>query len=347
MCCSWTKPGRCRWRMRSRCQARPRVSCCSAIRSSSISRAREVIPTASAFPPSNTSLAGRGRCRRIAACFSARPGDCPRRSAPSRRRCSTTASSNPSRGSNGNGWRAPARSMARACGGCQSITTAIRTTRSRKLTRSPDWSSNSSRPARRGSTRDGLVRQLTGGDLRIVSPFNAQVNRIAERVAAFDVPVGTVDKFQGQEAPIVIYSMATSRPEDAPRGMEFLYSLNRFNVATSRARCAVVVVASPRLLEPVCRTPEQMKLANALCRYVELARRMRCAEGAMRCQGARGARVLGCQGALVPQCDAPSALIGDLGSSTRVPSTLAREHRWHPGTLALWHPVTAPAYAGA
>ncbi len=118
----------------------------------------------------------------------------------------------------------------------------------------------------------GLVRQLTGGDLRIVSPFNAQVNRLAERVAAFDVPVGTVDKFQGQEAPIVIYSMATSRPEDAPRGMEFLYSLNRFNVATSRARCAVVVVASPRLLEPVCRTPEQMKLANALCRYVELAR---------------------------------------------------------------------------
>ena len=86
------------------------------------------------------------------------------------------------------------------------------------------------------------------------------------------MPVGTVDKFQGQEAPIVIYSMATSRPEDAPRGMEFLYSLNRFNVATSRARCAVIVVASPRLLEPECRTPKQMKLANALCRYVELAR---------------------------------------------------------------------------
>ena len=117
----------------------------------------------------------------------------------------------------------------------------------------------------------GVARQLRGGDLRIVSPFNAQVNRLAEQVAAFGVPVGTVDKFQGQEAPIVIYSMATSRPEDAPRGMEFLYSLNRFNVASSRARCAVIVVASPRLLEPVCRTPEQMKLANALCRYVELA----------------------------------------------------------------------------
>jgi predicted RecB family nuclease len=118
----------------------------------------------------------------------------------------------------------------------------------------------------------GIERQLVAGDLRIVSPFNAQVNRIAERLAGLGVPTGTVDKFQGQEAPIVIYSMATSRSEDAPRGMEFLYSLNRFNVATSRARCAAIVVASHRLLEPDCRTPKQMMLANALCRYVELAR---------------------------------------------------------------------------
>ena len=71
---------------------------------------------------------------------------------------------------------------------------------------------------------------------------------------------------------MVIYSMATSSPEDAPRGMEFLYSLNRLNVATSRARCAAILVASPRILEPECRTPRQMKLANALCRYRELAR---------------------------------------------------------------------------
>jgi superfamily I DNA and/or RNA helicase len=86
------------------------------------------------------------------------------------------------------------------------------------------------------------------------------------------VPVGTVDKFQGQEAPVVIYSMAASSPEDAPHGMEFLYSLNRLNVATSRARCAAIVVGSPRLLSPSCRTPRQMRLANALCRYVEVAR---------------------------------------------------------------------------
>jgi uncharacterized protein len=66
--------------------------------------------------------------------------------------------------------------------------------------------------------------------------------------------------------------MTTSSPEDAPHGMEFLYSLNRLNVATSRARCAAVLVASPRLFEPDCRTPRQMQLANAFCRYLELAR---------------------------------------------------------------------------
>ena len=116
----------------------------------------------------------------------------------------------------------------------------------------------------------GVARQLITADLRIVAPFNAQVNRIAEKVRE-GVQVGTVDKFQGQTCAVVIYSMATSRPEDAPRGMEFLYSLNRLNVATSRARCAVFLVASPRLLEPECRTPRQMQLANALCRYRELA----------------------------------------------------------------------------
>jgi predicted RecB family nuclease len=126
-------------------------------------------------------------------------------------------------------------------------------------------------PGARWDDERGVSRALTAADLRVVAPYNAQVNRLAERLAGRSVPVGTVDKFQGQEAPVVIYSMATSRPEDAPRGMEFLYSLNRLNVATSRARCAAIVAASPRLLEPACRTPRQMALANALCRYVELA----------------------------------------------------------------------------
>lgn len=118
---------------------------------------------------------------------------------------------------------------------------------------------------------DGREEQMTGKDVMVVAPYNAQVSRLTERLMSTGVRVGTVDKFQGQESPVVIYSMATSRREDAPRGMEFLYSLNRLNVATSRARCASILVASPRLFEPECRTPRQMKLANALCRYRELA----------------------------------------------------------------------------
>jgi uncharacterized protein len=90
--------------------------------------------------------------------------------------------------------------------------------------------------------------------------------------ALHGVRAGTVDKFQGQEAPVSLYSMATSSPEDAPRGMEFLYSLNRLNVATSRARCLAVVVANPALIRVRARTPRQMQLANALCRFIELAR---------------------------------------------------------------------------
>jgi len=83
--------------------------------------------------------------------------------------------------------------------------------------------------------------------------------------------VGTVDKFQGQEAAVSIYSMATSSPEEAPRGMDFLYSLNRLNVATSRARALAIVVASPGLLLARANTPAQMRLANGLCRYGETA----------------------------------------------------------------------------
>lgn len=110
-------------------------------------------------------------------------------------------------------------------------------------------------------TRDGIL---------IVAPYNAQVALLSERLPG--MRVGTVDKFQGQEAPVVIYSMTTSSPEDAPRGMEFLYSLHRLNVATSRARCASILVATPRVLEAECRTPHQMRLANALCRFAEFAR---------------------------------------------------------------------------
>ncbi len=119
---------------------------------------------------------------------------------------------------------------------------------------------------------EGAVHPMTADDILVVAPYNAQVGLLGERLQSRGVRVGTVDRFQGQQAPVVIYSMATSRPEDAPHGMEFLYSLNRLNVATSRAQCACILVASPRLFEPDCKSPRQMQLANALCRYVELAR---------------------------------------------------------------------------
>ena len=121
------------------------------------------------------------------------------------------------------------------------------------------------------SDENGNKRQLRAADILVVAPYNAQVSRLIQRLGPTGARIGTVDKFQGQEAPVVIYSMATSRPEDAPRGMEFLYSINRLNVATSRARCVAIVVANERLFEPECRTPRQMRLANALCRYRELA----------------------------------------------------------------------------
>jgi superfamily I DNA and/or RNA helicase len=132
-----------------------------------------------------------------------------------------------------------------------------------------------------------LVRTLTGGatwtdadgtshavrlrDVLVVAPYNAQVAAIGRLLPpeAEGVRVGTVDRFQGQQAPVVIYSLTTSSPEDAPRGLEFLYSLNRLNVATSRARCVAIVVGNPRLLDAYCRTPRQVRLVNALCRYVE------------------------------------------------------------------------------
>ena len=116
---------------------------------------------------------------------------------------------------------------------------------------------------------DGNTHILKETDVLLITPYNAQVRTLSEALPGFRI--GTVDKFQGQEAPISIYSMATSSSADAPHGMEFLYSLNRLNVATSRARCLALVVASPGLLRVRCSTPRQMRLVNALARLVEMA----------------------------------------------------------------------------
>lgn len=119
--------------------------------------------------------------------------------------------------------------------------------------------------------RDGQEKPISLNEIIVITPYNAQVFEIQQRLPG--ARVGTVDKFQGQEAPVAVYSTATSSHADAPRGMEFLYSLNRLNVATSRAKCVSIMVSSPQIFEAECRTPRQIQLANAFCRYLELAER--------------------------------------------------------------------------
>ncbi|HEY6867798.1 MAG TPA: TM0106 family RecB-like putative nuclease [Candidatus Eisenbacteria bacterium] len=119
--------------------------------------------------------------------------------------------------------------------------------------------------------RDGGTHALALRDILVIAPYNAQVADLTAGLPPGS-RVGTVDRFQGQEAPVVIFSLTTSTPEDAPRGMDFLFDPNRFNVATSRAMCACIVVGSPRLFEPDCQNPRQMKLANVFCRFLEVAR---------------------------------------------------------------------------
>ena len=113
---------------------------------------------------------------------------------------------------------------------------------------------------------------LTPQDILIVSPYNMQVNLLQSLLP--EAKVGTVDKFQGQEAPVVIFSMTTSSAKDLSRNMEFLFSRNRLNVAISRAQCLAVVVASPLLSEFPCRTMAQMRLVNTFCRLYEEAARL-------------------------------------------------------------------------
>ena len=117
---------------------------------------------------------------------------------------------------------------------------------------------------------DGIEAKLTLDDILVVAPYNAQVAQLQNELPD-GARIGTVDKFQGQEAAIVIYSTTSSSAEDAPRGMTFLFSPNRLNVATSRAKCLAILIGSPELFQPECTTPDQMRLANAFCRFLELA----------------------------------------------------------------------------
>lgn len=115
---------------------------------------------------------------------------------------------------------------------------------------------------------EGQTATLTESDIKVITPYNAQVQAIKKRLP--DLEVGTVDKFQGQEAPVIIYSVASSSLEDAPRGMDFIFSPNRFNVAVSRARTLFIMVANPAIFHAECKSPKQIKLANSFCRFKEL-----------------------------------------------------------------------------
>jgi uncharacterized protein len=116
------------------------------------------------------------------------------------------------------------------------------------------------------STKGGL-RRLTSDDILIVAPYNMQVRRLERRLP--DIRVGSVDKFQGQEAAVVIFSMCASTGDSSPRGVEFLFNRNRLNVAISRAETLAVVVGSPALVRTNCTSIEQMRLVNVYCRAVQ------------------------------------------------------------------------------
>jgi predicted RecB family nuclease len=117
------------------------------------------------------------------------------------------------------------------------------------------------------SDRGSKSGQIGRDDILIVAPYNAQVNRLTERLGD-RARIGTVDRFQGQEAPIVILSMCTSSLDQAPRGLEFLLNRNRLNVAISRGQCAAIVVANPQLASAHCTTLEQMIQINLFCKLL-------------------------------------------------------------------------------
>ena len=112
--------------------------------------------------------------------------------------------------------------------------------------------------------KEGEERAMGMDNILVVAPYNSQVN-LLRSVLPFGARVGTIDKFQGQEAEAVLISMATSSGDYLPRNIEFLYDKNRLNVAISRAKCLAVVVASPALLHIKCKTPQQIELVNTLC----------------------------------------------------------------------------------
>jgi uncharacterized protein len=123
---------------------------------------------------------------------------------------------------------------------------------------------------RRVVDHDGVERPMTENDVLVVTPFNLQVRCLREKLPS-GIRIGSVDKFQGQEAPVVIVSLCSSTLEDSPRGASFLLNPNRLNVAVSRAEALAIVVGCPELMDVRCRSVEEMRLVNLLCHLVQYA----------------------------------------------------------------------------
>ena len=98
----------------------------------------------------------------------------------------------------------------------------------------------------------------------VIAPFNIQVNNLKSALGS-EAQVGTIDLFQGREAPVVLVSMTTSNVEEAPRGIDFLFSQQRINVALSRAKALAILVGTPRLFATKYTTPRQLELVNFFC----------------------------------------------------------------------------------
>ena len=119
--------------------------------------------------------------------------------------------------------------------------------------------------------RGQVCQKLKLEDILFVAPYNLQVRKLSAALGP-QARVGSVDKFQGQEAPVVIISMCSSDGENSPRGLEFVLNKNRLNVALSRAQSLAIVVGSPRLATSRCTSLTQMTLLNLFCRLMEEGR---------------------------------------------------------------------------
>ena len=123
--------------------------------------------------------------------------------------------------------------------------------------------------------KDGLKAPLTVDDIMVVAPYNDQVALIRHHLDSDfqtrGVSVGTVDKFQGREAPVVFFTMTASSAEDVHRGTEFLFSRNRLNVAVSRARCLAYLVCTADLLNSRAGSIDEMRMLSTLCAFIDYA----------------------------------------------------------------------------